>query len=232
MPSVEFVMKMSVDFCSPDRLMEGIRAGEKVVLLDCRPQNDFVRSHIQGAINISLPNLMLRRLRKGNLKTSCLIQNNEAKETFNRLWKSHKIVIYDECTTDTNSNPSNVVDLLMKKLRQDGANVSCLAGAWRFFSLFIYLLLSFTVWKKVYKIGEVGYAWLISFYFYPSSWVFPLDVYSLIIQPWRRGQSVYCLANTSQITTAHPSLLSTSQTAERPTTPYKLFFNALFLYSP
>lgn len=141
MPSVEIVMKMSVDFCSPERLIEGLRVGEKVVLLDCRPQNDFVRSHIQGAINISLPNLMLRRLRKGNLKTSCLIQNNEAKETFNRLWKSHKIVIYDDCTTDTNSNPSNVVDLLMKKLRQDGANVSCLEGAWRFFSFIIYLFI-------------------------------------------------------------------------------------------
>lgn len=37
--------------------------------------------------------------------------------------------------------------------------------------------------KKYIEFGDVGYAWLISFYFYPSSWVFPLDVYSLIIQP-------------------------------------------------
>lgn len=128
MPCVDFVMKMSAEFCSPEWLIDSLRSGEKVLVLDCRPQNDFVRSHIQGAINISLPNLMLRRLRKGNLKTSCLIQNNEAKEAFNKLWKSHKIVIYDECTTDLNSNPS-VVDLLMKKLRQDGGNASCLAGA-------------------------------------------------------------------------------------------------------
>lgn len=129
MPCVDFVMKMSAEFCSPEWLIDSLRSGEKVLVLDCRPQNDFVRSHIQGAINISLPNLMLRRLRKGNLKTSCLIQNNEAKEAFNKLWKSHKIVIYDECTTDLNSNPSTVVDLLMKKLRQDGGNASCLAGA-------------------------------------------------------------------------------------------------------
>lgn len=128
MPCVDFVMKMSADLCSPEWLIDSLRSGEKVLVLDCRPQNDFVRSHIQGAINISLPNLMLRRLRKGNLKTSCLIQNNEAKEAFNKLWKSHKIVIYDECTTDLNSNPSTVVDLLMKKLRQDGGNASCLAG--------------------------------------------------------------------------------------------------------
>lgn len=128
MPCREIVMKMSGDFCSPEWLKENLRAGEKVLLIDCRPQNDYVRSHVQGAINVSLPNLMLRRLKKGNLKISCLIQNNEAKDTFNRVWKSHKIVIYDECTTDPNSNPSNVVDLLMKKLRQDGASVSCLEG--------------------------------------------------------------------------------------------------------
>ncbi|XP_061178943.1 dual specificity protein phosphatase 7-like [Saccostrea echinata] len=128
MPCIERVMKMSGEFCSPEWLRESLRAGEKVLLMDCRPQNDYVRSHIKGAINVTLPNLMLRRLKKGNLKISCLIQNNEAKETFNRLWKTHKIVIYDECTTDSNSNPSSVVDLLMKKLRQDGANVSCLTG--------------------------------------------------------------------------------------------------------
>ena len=80
---------------------------------------------------------MLRRLKKGNLKLSCAIQNNEAKDKFNRLWKSQKIVVYDDCPVDHNSNPSNVVDLLVRKLKQDGANAVSLSGVYSFFEIIV-----------------------------------------------------------------------------------------------
>ncbi|XP_060083321.1 dual specificity protein phosphatase 7-like [Ylistrum balloti] len=128
MPCVECMLKMSGDFVSPDGLVDLFGSSESPLLLDCRSQADFTRSHIKGAINITLPSLMLRRLKKGNLKLSCVIQNNEAKDKFNKLWKSRNVVLYDDCSTDPNSNPSSIVELLLRKLKQDGAKTSILTG--------------------------------------------------------------------------------------------------------
>jgi dual specificity MAP kinase phosphatase len=123
------------DCCSPERLREEIRNNGKVLILDCRSQSDYARCHIRPAINISLPSLMQKRLKRGNLNISSVIQNNEAKERFSRAYLTHQIVLYDECSTDLNANPSAVLALLVKKLRQDGCNVAFLIG--RFTNHFI-----------------------------------------------------------------------------------------------
>lgn len=128
MPCLECVTNMSGDFCSREGLDSVLRAGKTVLILDCRSQTEFIRSHVKGAINITLPGLMIRRLKKGNLKIQCVIQNNEAKEKFNKLWKSHDIILYDQSSTDNNCNTSVTVDLLMKKLQQDGASARILDG--------------------------------------------------------------------------------------------------------
>ena len=118
----------TLDCCSPERLRDEIRNNGKVVILDCRAQAEYVRAHIRQAINISLPSLMQKRLKRGSLNISSVIQNNEAKERFSRTCKSHLIVLYDECSTDLSANPSSVISLLVKKLRQDGSKVSFLIG--------------------------------------------------------------------------------------------------------
>lgn len=131
MPCVESLLNMAGDYISPQRLSEKVRNGE-LIMLDCRVQSEFARSHITGAMNITLPSLMLRRLKKGNLKIQCIIQNQDAKEKFNRLSKSNEndneIILYDDCPCDVNSNPSTTVDLLQKKLQQDGAKTCILQG--------------------------------------------------------------------------------------------------------
>jgi len=62
------------------------------------------------------------------MKLSCVIQNNEAKEQFNKMWKNYEVFLYEDCSTDPNSNPSNTIDLVLKKLKQDGARVGTLHG--------------------------------------------------------------------------------------------------------
>nr|KAG5691438.1 hypothetical protein BaRGS_017281 [Batillaria attramentaria] len=121
------------DCCSPERLRDELRTNGKVVVLDCRPQAEFCSAHIRSAINITLPSLMQKRLKRGNLNISSVIHNNEAKERFTRSCKSHLIILYDECSTDLNANPSSVITLLVKKLRQDGSKVSFLIGGFSTF---------------------------------------------------------------------------------------------------
>lgn len=117
------------DYCCPDRLRDEIsKSAKNLLLIDCRSQSEFTRSHVRGGINISLPSLMLKRLKRGNLNISSLIQNNEAKERFSKSWKTATIVLYDECSTDLNANPAAVINLLVKKLRQDGCRASFLLG--------------------------------------------------------------------------------------------------------
>ncbi|XP_046555536.1 dual specificity protein phosphatase 7-like [Haliotis rubra] len=136
MPCLEVFNSMSSDigdFCSPEILCDEMRNGEKVLLLDCRCQADYIRSHVAGSINVTLPSLMFKRLKKGTLQIATVIQKNEAKERFNKCCKTHLIVLYDECSTDLNANPSSTINLLVKKLRQDGCRASFLLGGFSTF---------------------------------------------------------------------------------------------------
>ncbi|GFO23282.1 dual specificity protein phosphatase [Plakobranchus ocellatus] len=137
MPCRETVDIMSGDlgdYLCPDRLRDEMRKSDKTLLLiDCRPQSEYSKAHVRGAINITLPSLMLKRLKRGNLNISSVIQNNEAKERFTKSSKSASVVLYDECSTDLNSNPSAIINLLVKKLRQDGCRAAFLLGGFSTF---------------------------------------------------------------------------------------------------
>ncbi|KAL8621138.1 hypothetical protein ACOMHN_004809 [Nucella lapillus] len=138
MPSREFfnINTMSSDAhdcLTPERLREEIRNHGKTIIVDCRAQAEFVRAHVRQAINISLPSLMQKRLKRGSLNVSSVIHNNEAKERFSRCCKSHLVVLYDECSSDLNANPSSVLSLLVKKMRQDGSRVAFLIGGFSTF---------------------------------------------------------------------------------------------------
>ena len=115
-------------FLGPEWIAQELRNDIEMLVLDVRSHSDFQASHIRGAINVSIPTLMLRRLKKGNLTVSSVIQSNEGKEKFNQMSKTHTIVVYDDCTTDTNTNPTSVLNLLSRKLREDGCRVCCLQG--------------------------------------------------------------------------------------------------------
>ncbi|CAG5127046.1 unnamed protein product [Candidula unifasciata] len=122
------------DYLCPDGLRDEISKNIKnLLIIDCRSQSEYTRSHIRGAINVTLPSLMLKRLKRGNLNISSVIQNNEAKERFTKYSKTATIVLYDECSTDINANQSSVISLLVKKLRQDGCRATFLLGGFSTF---------------------------------------------------------------------------------------------------
>eukprot|EP00061_Rhincodon_typus_P006103 g26376.t1 len=107
---------------SVDWLQEQLESGEaSLLLLDCRSHELYESSHIESAINVVIPGLMLRRLKKGNLPIKSLIPNNEDKEKFVKRCRTDTVILYDECTIDWHENgASSVLGLLLQKLRDDG----------------------------------------------------------------------------------------------------------------
>lgn len=105
----------------------------EVMLLDYRPTTSYNRSHIDGALNLTLPGLLLRRLRKGNVAFKCLIHGDEAKEKFARTCKNVPVVLYDENSSDVNANVESPFVLLLKRLKDAGYRVSYLQGGFEKF---------------------------------------------------------------------------------------------------
>lgn len=132
MPCQVIKTKMSSDnTITAETLVEDIKGHRGMLILDCRSQADFTRSHIKGAISIFLPSLMLRRLKAGKLNVGCIIQNNEAKDKFNRSWRTQTIVLYDEKPEPATASPTSVIGLLYKKLKQDSAKAVFLQGLYK-----------------------------------------------------------------------------------------------------
>uniref|UniRef100_A0A8C5R418 protein-tyrosine-phosphatase n=1 Tax=Leptobrachium leishanense TaxID=445787 RepID=A0A8C5R418_9ANUR len=108
-----------------------------MLLLDCRPQDRFHASHIETAISVTIPSLMLRRLRKGNLSVRSLIPNDRDKERFSRRCSHDTLLLYDEATLDwQDGHPAaSVLALLLHKLREDGCQAYYLRGGYNKFQL-------------------------------------------------------------------------------------------------
>ncbi|CAL8238464.1 unnamed protein product [Merluccius merluccius] len=140
---------------SGEWLQEELESGaSSLLLLDCRPHELYESSHVESAINLAIPGLMLRRLKKGNLPIRSIIPNHEDKETFVRRCKTDLVVLYDEAaaaattttgtttTTTTSARQegggggacgSSVLGLLLHKLRDDGCKAYYLEGGFNKF---------------------------------------------------------------------------------------------------
>ncbi|XP_060691489.1 dual specificity protein phosphatase 7-like isoform X2 [Hemiscyllium ocellatum] len=120
---------------SVDWLQEQLESGEaSLLLLDCRSHELYESSHIESAINVVIPGLMLRRLKKGNLPIKSLIPNNEDKEKFVKRCRTDTVILYDEGTIDWHENgASSVLGLLLQKLRDDGCKAYYLEGGFNKF---------------------------------------------------------------------------------------------------
>lgn len=104
--------------------------GGSLLLLDCRAHELYESSHIESAINLAIPGLMLRRLKKGNLPIRSIIPNNEDKEKFVKRCKTDVVVLYDEAGSERQESGlgSSVLGLLLQKLRDDGGKAFFLEG--------------------------------------------------------------------------------------------------------
>lgn len=116
---------------SVEWLQEELESGaSSLLLLDCRSHELYESSHIESAINLAIPGLMLRRLKKGNLPIRSIIPNNEDKEKFVKRCKTDVVVLYDEATSERQESAlgSSVLGLLLQKLRDDGCKAFYLEG--------------------------------------------------------------------------------------------------------
>lgn len=104
--------------------------GASLLLLDCRSHELYESSHIESAINLAIPGLMLRRFKKGNIPIRTIIPNHEDKEKFIRRCKTDTVVLYDECTADWQDcgAPASVLGLILQKLWEDGCKAFYLDG--------------------------------------------------------------------------------------------------------
>ncbi|XP_015426629.1 PREDICTED: dual specificity protein phosphatase 6 isoform X2 [Myotis davidii] len=95
---------------------------ERLLLMDCRPQELYESSHIESAINVAIPGIMLRRLQKGNLPVHALFTRGEDRDRFTRRCGTDTVVLYDESSSDWNENTGgeSVLGLLLKKLKDEG----------------------------------------------------------------------------------------------------------------
>lgn len=104
---------------------------DRLLLMDCRPQELYESSHIESAINVAIPGIMLRRLQKGNLPLRSLVSSSEEdRERFARRCGTDTVVLYDENSRDWNENTGgeSVLGLLLKRLKDEGCKAFYLEG--------------------------------------------------------------------------------------------------------
>lgn len=104
-----------------------------LLVMDCRAQELYESSHVDTAINVAIPGLMLRRLKKGNLPVRALLSDGEDRERFVRRCKTDTIVLYDEYSRDWNENVDggSVLGLLLRRMKDEGYRAYYLEGECR-----------------------------------------------------------------------------------------------------
>uniref|UniRef100_H3C1F4 Dual specificity protein phosphatase n=1 Tax=Tetraodon nigroviridis TaxID=99883 RepID=H3C1F4_TETNG len=101
-----------------------------LLVMDCRAQELYESSHVETAINVAIPSLMLRRLKKGNLPVRSLLSDGEDREKFVRRCKTDTIVLYDEYSREWNENVDggSVLGLLLRRMKDEGYRAYYLEG--------------------------------------------------------------------------------------------------------
>lgn len=129
---------ITMDICiGKDWLLQELRSNPtRLIILDCRSSNEFGESHIRHAVNFSIPSIMLRRLAAGKIDLVSTVKCRDLKSKITNAYKDSLFVIYsDLCLTDQKSQSINspsetTMQVLTKRLQQDGCQVMCLNGKW------------------------------------------------------------------------------------------------------
>ncbi|XP_014243106.1 dual specificity protein phosphatase Mpk3 [Cimex lectularius] len=104
---------------SKDWLCKQLRANpSRLILLDCRSSNEYGEGRIRQAVNLSIPSIMLRRLAAGKIDLASTIKCRRLKERILGSVKDNVFVLYDD-----GRDRSESVNILTKRLLQDGSNV-------------------------------------------------------------------------------------------------------------
>lgn len=136
MPSEEEYV--STDLCvSQCWLLQELRSDpSRLIILDCRSSNEYTESHIRHAVNFSIPSIMLRRLAAGKIELLSTIKCRELKEKIMNAYKDSLFVVYGDSCVSEDEGPrekhcytaSDTMNVLTRRLQQDGCQVVCLLG--------------------------------------------------------------------------------------------------------
>ena len=122
----------------PQWLFAQYQNGSNLLLVDCRPLGDYSKAHIEGAINISIPALMLRRLKKGNMALKNFINSKPAVEKYDMRFTAERVVLYDDNSYADSFTENPTLQYLQEKLGEDNF-VTILNGKVSVFQYFIYV---------------------------------------------------------------------------------------------
>ena len=115
---------------------------ELVVVVDCRPTEAYNTAHVRGAVSLSLPTLMTRRLAQRKLSASTVIGVIEQRQQGQRQlltldsWKQRSVIFYDNSTSASisesgdwsSTSNSCLVMMLAQRFIDDGYAAMILDG--------------------------------------------------------------------------------------------------------
>jgi rhodanese-related sulfurtransferase len=102
---------------------------KEIIILDCRSANDYAASHIKQSANISIPTIMLRRLKEGKIDIFSTIKCKDLKNRILGMDIQTLFVLYHN--SPAQSSP-DIIQILSRKLMAEfndkKIRVVCLAG--------------------------------------------------------------------------------------------------------
>lgn len=102
---------------------------KEIIILDCRSANDYAASHIKQSTNISIPTIMLRRLKEGKIDLFSTIKCKDLKNRILGMDIQTLFVLYHN--SPAQSSP-DIIQILSRKLMAEfndkKIRVVCLAG--------------------------------------------------------------------------------------------------------
>lgn len=131
---------------------------KSLIVLDCRSSNEFQEGHIRSAVNFSIPSLILKRLASGKIDVTSTIKCRDLKQRIQSAYNSSLFVLYNETTnravgindrgngsgsgrfnenlstttdfsgSSTTNDSTTTINVLHRRLKQDGCRVYCLKG--------------------------------------------------------------------------------------------------------
>lgn len=128
-----------IEIITSEQLHGELRKSHKnFIILDCRGSNEFTESHIRTAVNFSIPSIMLRRFAAGKIDITSTIKCRDLKERILSCYKESTFVLYNNSNDVVINDPGynsqttndTTINVLHRKLKQDGCRVVCLEGGY------------------------------------------------------------------------------------------------------
>jgi rhodanese-related sulfurtransferase len=117
---------------------------KEVIILDCRSANDYAASHIKQSANISIPTIMLRRLKEGKIDLFSTIKCKDLKNRILGMDIQTLFVLYHNSPAQSSPDIMQILSRkLMAEFNDKKIRVVCLAGEFRSTNVHLFTSSSF-----------------------------------------------------------------------------------------